>query len=108
VQAIGGVNEKIEGYYEVCKALGINDKQGVVVPKSNVQNLMLKEEVTQAIKEGKFHIYPVETIDEGIAVLTGITAGEKKPDGTYSEDTINYLVQKRLKKMAESVKEYKA
>lgn len=108
VQAIGGVNEKIEGYYEVCKMIGLNGKQGVVIPKSNVKNLMLKEEVVEAIKEGKFHIYPVETIDEGIEVIIGVEAGEKKPDGTYPEDTINYIVQKRLKKMAESVKRYKA
>ncbi len=108
VQAIGGVNEKIEGYYEVCKAKGLNGKQGVIIPESNVKNLMLKKEVVDAIKEGEFHIYPVKTIKEGIEALTGIQAGEKKPDGTYPEDTINHIVQRRLTEMAESVRKYKA
>jgi lon-related putative ATP-dependent protease len=108
VQAIGGVNEKVEGYYHVCKAIGLTGKQGVVVPKSNVKNLMLKEEVVAAIKDHRFHIYPVGTIEEGIEVLTGIKAGTKTPDGTYPEGTINYLVQKRLAEMAESAKRYKA
>jgi lon-related putative ATP-dependent protease len=106
VQAIGGVNEKIEGYFEVCKAKGITGKQGVVIPASNVENLMLKEEVVDAIKSGKFHIYPVKTIDEGIEVLTGAKAGERRPDGTYEEGTINGLVQKRLLEMAERIKEF--
>ncbi len=108
VQAIGGVNEKVEGYYHVCKAIGLTGKQGVVVPKSNVKNLMLKEEVVAAIKDHRFHIYPVETIEEGIEVLTGIKAGTKTPDGTYAEGTINYLVQKRLAEMADAAKRYKA
>ena len=82
VQAIGGVNEKIEGYFEVCKAKG-SGKQGVMIPESNVQNLMLKEEVVEAVKAGKFHIYSAKTIDEGIEILTGIKAGEKREDGTF-------------------------
>ncbi|MFP3950597.1 MAG: Lon protease family protein [Candidatus Bathyarchaeia archaeon] len=106
VQAIGGVNEKIEGYYEVCKKLGLTGKQGVVIPESNKKNLMLKEEVVEAIEAGKFHIYPVSTIDEGIEVLTGVKAGESKPDGTWPEGTINYLVQKRIEELAEKVKKY--
>ncbi len=107
VQAIGGVNEKIEGFYEVCKAKGLTGKEGVVIPQSNVQNLMLKEEVVEAIKEGRFHIYPVKTIDEGIEVLTGEKAGERLPDGTFEEGTVNYIAQKRLSEMAELVKEYR-
>jgi len=106
VQAIGGVNEKIEGFYEVCKAKGIKEMQGVIIPASNVENLMLKEEVVDAIKSGKFHIYPVKTIDEGIEVLTSVKAGERRPDGTYEEGTINNLVQKRLLEMAERIKEF--
>jgi len=106
VQAIGGVNEKIEGFYEVCKAKGLNDNQGVVIPASNVENLMLKEEVVDAIRASKFHIYPVKTIDEGIEILTGVKAGERRVDGTYEEETVNHLVQKRLMEMAESIKEY--
>ena len=107
VQAIGGVNEKIEGYYEVCRARGLTGKEGVVIPQSNVQNLMLKEEVVEAIKEGRFHIYHVKTIDEGIEVLTGARAGERLPDGSFEDGTINNLVQKRLSEMAELVKEYR-
>jgi len=106
VQAIGGVNEKIEGFYEVCKAKGLNDNQGVVIPASNVENLMLKEEMVEAIKTGRFHIYPVKTIDEGIEILTGVKAGERLVDGAYEEGTINYLVQKRVMEMAERIKEY--
>ncbi len=101
VQAIGGVNEKVEGYFEVCKQLGLNGKQGVLIPESNAQNLMLKEEVVEAVKDGKFHIYPVKTIDQGIEILTGAKAGEKQPDGTYEEGTVNYEVEKKLKEISE-------
>ncbi len=107
VQAIGGVNEKIEGFFEVCKFKGLSGKQGVVIPQSNVQNLMLKEEVVKAVKSGKFHIYPVGTIDEGVEILTGEKAGERRPDGTYPKGTINDLVQKRLSEMAERIKEFR-
>jgi predicted ATP-dependent protease len=106
VQAIGGVNEKIEGFFEICKAKGLTGKQGVMIPESNVQNLMLNEEVVDAVKEGKFHIISVKTIDEGIEVLTGVKAGEKKKDETFEEETLNFRVDKRLKKMAETLKEY--
>ncbi|MGD1060171.1 MAG: AAA family ATPase [Methanomassiliicoccales archaeon] len=108
VQAIGGVNEKIEGFYEICKMEGLNGKQGVMIPESNVQNLMLKEEVLDAIKKGKFHIYPVKTINEGIEVLTGETAGDRAKDGYFEEGTVNYLVQQKLAEFAERVKEYRA
>jgi predicted ATP-dependent protease len=107
VQAIGGVNEKVEGFYEVCKALGLSGKQGCMIPSSNVQHLMLKEEVVKAVKAKKFHIWPVSTISEGIEVLTGMPAGKQKDDGTFEKDTINSLVQKRLDDMAERRKEYK-
>ncbi len=106
VQPIGGVNSKIEGFFEVCKKKGLTGKQGIMIPYSNVQNLMLKDEVVEAIREGKFHIYPVKTIDEGIEILTGVKAGERRPDGTYEEGTVNDLVQRRLLKMAERLKEY--
>ncbi|MFW5936013.1 MAG: Lon protease family protein [Candidatus Hadarchaeota archaeon] len=106
VQAIGGVNEKIEGYYEVCKQIGLNGKQGVLIPHSNVQNLMLKEEVINAVREGKFHVYPVETIDQGIEILTGVKAGALQPDGTFEHDTVNYMVDKRLREISETLKEY--
>jgi lon-related putative ATP-dependent protease len=106
VQAIGGVNEKIEGFFEVCKAKGFSGQQGVMIPASNVQNLMLKEEVLEAVKAGQFHIYSVKSIDEGIEVLTGVKAGERRKDGTFEEDTVNYRVDKQLKSMAEKLKEF--
>jgi len=106
VQAIGGVNEKIEGFFEVCKAKGLTGQQGVMIPDSNVQNLMLKEEVVEAVKAGKFNVYSVKTIDEGIEVLTGTKAGERRLDGTYEQGTVNYLVDKQLREMAEKLKGY--
>ncbi len=106
VQAIGGVNEKIEGFFEVCKAKGFTGQHGVMIPESNVQNLMLKEEIVEAVKAGQFHVYSVKTIDEGIEVLTGTKAGERREDGTFKEGTVNYRVDKRLKEMAEKLKEF--
>jgi len=106
VQAIGGVNEKIEGFYEICKAKGLTGDQAVMIPESNVQNLMLKEEVVDAVNEGKFSIYSVKNIDEGIEVLTGKKAGQQQPNGAYEKDTINYLVDKTLQEMADKLREY--
>jgi lon-related putative ATP-dependent protease len=106
VQAIGGVNEKIEGFFEVCKAKGLTGEQGVMIPQSNVQNLMLKEEVIDAVQANKFSIYAVKSIDEGIEVLTGKKAGQQQADGTFEEDTVNYLVDKQLRQMADKLKEY--
>ena len=106
VQAIGGVNEKLEGFFEVCKAKGLTGQQGAMIPASNVQNLMLKEEILEAAKEGKFSIYPARTIDEGIEFLTGVPAGERQPDGSYRKGTVNYLVNKRLWEMAEMARKY--
>jgi lon-related putative ATP-dependent protease len=106
VQAIGGVNEKIEGFFEICKLKGFTGQQGVMIPESNVQNLMLKEEVVEATKDGKFNIYSVKTIDEGIELLTGTKAGQRKVDGTFEEGTVNYLVDKQLRNMADKLKEY--
>jgi lon-related putative ATP-dependent protease len=106
VQAIGGVNEKIEGFYELCKAKGFNGDEGVMIPKSNVHDLMLKDEVVEAVKSGKFHIYPVSSIDEGIETLTGTRAGERRADGTFPADTVNYKVNQRLREMAETLVKY--
>jgi len=106
VQAIGGVNEKIEGFFEVCKAKGLTGQQGVVIPESNVQNLMLKEEVLDAVRDGKFHIYPVKTIDEGIEILTGVKAGVRLPEGIFREETVNRKVDRRLSEMAEKLREF--
>jgi predicted ATP-dependent protease len=106
VQAIGGVNEKLEGFFEVCRAKSFTGKQGAMIPASNVQNLMLKEDMVEAARNGKFRIYPVTTIDEGIEVLTGVPAGRRKKDGSYPEGTVNYLVDKKLREMAEKLKEF--
>jgi predicted ATP-dependent protease len=106
VQAIGGVNQKLEGFFEVCKAKGLTGIQGAMIPASNVQNLMLKEEIVEAARAGRFRIYPVKTIDEGIEVLTGVKAGQRQPDGTFEEGTVNYLVDKRLREMAETFRNY--
>ncbi|MDD1658484.1 MAG: AAA family ATPase [Methanomicrobiales archaeon] len=108
VQAIGGVNEKLEGFFEICKVQGLTGEQGAMIPASNVQNLMLKEEIAEAAKAGKFRIYPVKTIDEGIEVLTGVPAGERRADGTFPEGTVNSLVDRRLREMADTFREFKA
>ncbi|MDD1773809.1 MAG: AAA family ATPase, partial [Methanomassiliicoccales archaeon] len=107
VQAIGGVNEKIEGFFEVCKLHGLTGDHGVMIPESNVQNLMLKEEVLDAIRKKQFHIWSVSTINEGIKHLTGVEAGERKPDGSYPKDSVNDLVQRTLSGMADRVKEFR-
>ena len=100
IQPIGGVNQKIEGFYDVCKAKGLTGSQGVMIPQANVKHLMLKDEIVQAVKEKRFHIYPVETIDEGIEILTGYKAGVKQKNGKYAKGTVNYKVNQRLKKYA--------
>jgi lon-related putative ATP-dependent protease len=104
VQPIGGVNEKIEGFFAVCKARGLTDTQGVVIPKINLKNLMLKKEVVQAVKDGKFQVYAVASADEAISILTGMPAGERQPDGTWPEGSFNFLVDKRLKDIAKKLK----
>lgn len=106
VQAIGGINEKIEGYFEICRARGLNGKQGVLIPASNIKHLMLKEQVAEAIQKGKFHIYPVSTIEEGIEILTGIRAGKRHKNGTFQLDSINDRVQKRLIVLAEKLRDF--
>ncbi|MBU7043824.1 MAG: AAA family ATPase, partial [Theionarchaea archaeon] len=108
VQAIGGVNHKIEGFFEVCKAKGFTGSQGVLIPESNITNLMLKEEVVQAVEKGTFHIYAVGTIDEGIEILTGVPAGTQLKDGTFEKDSVNYLVNNRLQDMADTLKQFPA
>jgi lon-related putative ATP-dependent protease len=101
VQAIGGVNEKIEGFFDVCQARGFNGAQGVLIPASNVQHLMLRQDVVEAVEAGQFHVYPVETIDQGIEILTGLPAGEPDETGAYPEDSVNYRVKQRLAELAE-------
>ena len=96
VQAIGGVNQKVEGFFEVCKTKGLTQNQGVMIPKANVKNLMLKREVVKAVASGTFHIYPVETIAEGIEILTGVPAGTSDEKGDYAPETVFGKVQKTL------------
>jgi predicted ATP-dependent protease len=100
VQAIGGVNEKIEGFFDVCVARGLSGTQGVLIPKSSVQHLMLREDVIDACAQGKFAVYPIVTIDEGIALLTGRAAGRRGADGAYPTDSINGLIESRLRSFA--------
>jgi len=102
IQSIGGVNEKIEGFFEICKLRGLNGEHGVIIPHENVKNLNLSEDVVQAVKDKKFHIYAVSNIDEGIEILTGVPAGDKDIPGT-----VNYLVYQTLKKYAKISKEDK-
>ncbi len=103
IQPIGGVNEKIEGFYDVCKAKGLTGKQGVLIPEGNVGDLMLRQEIVDAVKKKKFHIYAVETIDQGIEMLTGVKAGKRTKSG-FEKNSINYLVEKRLSDYASKMK----
>ncbi|MFA5577584.1 MAG: ATP-binding protein [Tissierellaceae bacterium] len=96
IQPIGGVNEKIEGFYKVCKLKGFNGGEGVIIPSKNIDNLMLNDEVIEAVRKGIFTIYAVDTIDQGIEILTGLRAGELGENGEYEEDTVNALVQEKL------------
>ncbi|NLM58846.1 MAG: AAA family ATPase [Clostridium sp.] len=100
IQPIGGVNEKIEGYFELCKLRGLDGTHGVIIPYRNIRNLNLHDEVVEAVEKGKFNVYAVKTIDEGMEILTGMKFGEKGEDGTYPPGTINYLVYEKLKKYA--------
>lgn len=106
IQPIGGVNAKIEGFYEVCKAKGLTGNQGVAIPSTNIRHLMLKPEVTDAVREGKFHVWSLDSVDDGIELLTGVPAGKKQDDGTYVEGTVHYLVDKKLRGLADAAKEY--
>ena len=99
VQAIGGVNEKIEGFYEYCKLTGLTGTQGVMIPEANVRHLMLNSEVINAVRENKFAVWAVKTIDEGIELLTGVKAGRQKKNGSYSENTVHGMVKAKLRKM---------
>lgn len=97
VQAIGGVNEKIEGFFDVCNARGLTGDQGVVIPASNMRHLMLKQDVVEAVEAGRFHVYAIQTIDEGMEILTGMPAGERGPSGAFAAGSINEKVEARLK-----------
>lgn len=107
VQPIGGVNEKIEGFFELCKMRGLDGTHGVVIPGKNIHNLMLKKEVVDAVRDGKFSIYPIDRVEEGLEIFTGMPAGQMKEDGIFPEGTIHALVMKRLEDITKSFKEKK-
>ena len=103
IQPIGGVNEKIEGFFRVCREKGLTGDQGVLIPRANVENLMLSQEVVDAVKEGRFHIYPISTVEEGIEILTGVPAGKIGKDGRYPEDSVFGRVASRLEEFRKAV-----
>ena len=107
VQPVGGINEKIEGFFDLCRLIGLDGSHGVIIPARNVKNLMLKKDVVDAVRDGKFSVYPIEKADEGLEILTGMQVGELREDGTYPEGTVNYLVVKRLTEISESMEKKK-
>ena len=106
VQPIGGANEKIEGFFDICKARGLDGSQGVMVPRANVQHLMLRQDIVDAVKAGQFAIYAVGHIDEGIEILTGVKAGERGADGKFPEGSINRSVEDKLQTFAERARAF--
>ena len=106
VQAIGGVNQKIEGFFDLCSARGLTGEQGVLVPASNVQHLMLRRDVIEAVAAGRFHVYSLETLDQGIELLTGLEAGERDEHGEYPEDSVNRRVEERLSELARTAQQF--
>jgi len=104
VQAIGGVNEKIEGYFDVCRIKGLTGSQGVLIPASNVEDLMLREDILDAVAAGKFHLWPVARIEQGIEILTGMPAGNRNGSGKFEERTVFARVDERLGEMARTMK----
>ena len=105
LQPVGAINEKIEGFFEVCRQAGFSGEQGVIIPKSNIENLMLKHKVVQTIKEGKFHIWPITNIDEGIEILTGYPAGKPLKDGSFTKKSVHYLVDLRIDELNKNIKQ---
>jgi lon-related putative ATP-dependent protease len=106
VQAVGATNEKIEAFFDTCAARGLTGDQGVLMPASNVPHLMLREDVVQAVEDGRFHIYPVETVDQGIEILTGLPAGEPDADGEFPDGTVNQAIQRELTAFAEKARAF--
>jgi lon-related putative ATP-dependent protease len=106
IQPIGGVNEKIEGFFEVCSAVGLTGEQGVIIPAASVKNLMLREDVIDAVSQGRFHVWAVRTVDEGIEILTGAPSGARLPDGTWEPNTVNARVDQRLRDYAQRLKDF--
>ena len=107
VQPIGGANEKIEGFFDLCKMRGLDGSQGIILPRRNVKNLVLKDEIVEAVGNGLFTIYAIEKMEEGLELLTGLKAGERGEDETYPEGTINFFVEKRLTEISEAMEKSK-
>jgi predicted ATP-dependent protease len=108
IQAVGGINEKIEGFFDVCRRRGLTGAEGVVIPRANVRHLMLREDVVEAVRAGRFHVFPVATVDEGLALLTGRPAGERGEDGRYSPGSVNAAVEATLARNIERLRELRA
>jgi len=108
IQPIGGVNEKIEGFFDVCQQKGFTGTQGVLIPRANVGDLMLREDVVAAVRQGRFHIYAIETIDEGIELLTGVPAGRPGRNGEYPPESVNGRVKARLRTLAERFRRFRS
>jgi predicted ATP-dependent protease len=108
IQAVGSVNEKIEGFFDVCRARGLTGEHGVVIPAANAQHLMLRQDVVDAVAGGQFHVYPIETADEGIEILTGMAAKDRDASGQFAEGSFNRLVEVRLLALAEAWQEFSA
>jgi predicted ATP-dependent protease len=106
VQAIGGANEKIEGFFDICRDTGLTGEQGVLIPAANVQHLMLRRDVREAVAAGKFNVWPITTIDEGIELLTGVAAGARDANGKFPEGSINAKVEARLAAFAETARRF--
>jgi predicted ATP-dependent protease len=107
VQAVGGINEKIEGFFDICTMVDDQSKNGIIIPFSNVEHLMLKEEVLDAVKKGTFEIYAIKSVDEGMEILTGKESGLKDEHGNFPKGSINYLVEEKLKLLANKSKQKK-
>lgn len=107
IQPIGGATYKIEGFFEICKINGFTGKQGVIIPHQNIRNLVLSDEVVEAVRKGYFNIYPIKTVDQGMEILTGVPAGERLPDGSYPPGTVNDRVYRKLRYFAEVTAKYR-
>ena len=105
IQAVGGINEKLEGFFDICRSRGLTGRQGVLIPESNARHLMLREDVVEAVRTGRFHIHTVGTVDEGLALLTGRDAGLRQPDGLFPEGSVNAAVEAGLQANIARLKE---
>jgi predicted ATP-dependent protease len=106
VQSVGGVSEKVEGFFSICDKLGLSGSQGVIVPHRNIGNLILSKKVEKAVTEGRFHIFAIDTIDQALEILTGKPAGQEDHNGNFPETSVNGLVSRELRRMADIVHRY--